>query len=175
MAPFEQQRPCIHVSLFPGTDDSLYRWVQIGSEEEGVPCRQTSEEAADLVALAFAAAQSSRFNIGVGVSDTAVVLHETHMPPQEPVFSFEFSDQADYFCRLMGSNAARMIIRKPFRFDDEPAPFDNGEDALVEVTEEEVLSAPQSETEAADLTVDTAQIAEIVTMIVQKLQERGVR
>ena len=175
MAPFEQQRPCIHVSLFPGTDDSLYRWVQIGSEEEGVPCRQASEEADDLVALAFAAAQSSRFNIGVGVSDTAVVMHETHMPPQEPVLAFEFSDQADYFCRLMGSNAARMIIRKPFRFADEPAPLDNGEDAPDEVAEEAAPSAPQAAAEAPELAVDAAQIAEIVAMIVQKLQERGVR
>lgn len=175
MAPFEQQRPCIHVSLLPGADDALYRWVQIGSEEEGVPCRQVNEDADDLVALAFAAAQSSRFNIGVGISDWAVVLHEIHMPPQEPVLFFEFGDQADYLCRLMGSNAARMIIRKPLRFDDEPAPFDNGEDIQVEVRDEIVAPMPCAQETPSDLALDPAEIAKIVATIVQKLQERGVR
>ncbi len=99
--------------------------MQIGAEEEGVPCQLVSEQANDLVALAYAASKSSRFNIGVGVSDTEVVLHEMHMPPEQPVLAFKFSGKADYFCRLMGANAARMIIRKPFRFDDEPAPFEN--------------------------------------------------
>ena len=35
----EQDRPAIHVALLPGTDLALYRWVQIGAEEEGVACR----------------------------------------------------------------------------------------------------------------------------------------
>ncbi len=112
MAPFAQERPCIHVA-FLGDDDSLYRWVQIGAEEEGVPCKLVEEQADDLVALAYAASKSSRFNIGLGVSDSEVVLHEMHMPPEKPVLSFKFSGKADYFCRLMGANAARMIIRKP--------------------------------------------------------------
>jgi hypothetical protein len=176
MAPFEQQRPCIHVSLLPGTEASLYHWVQIGSEEEGVPCRLVSEQADDLVALAFAAAQSSRFNIGVGVSNTAVVLHETHMPPQTPVLVFEFSDQPDYYCRLMGSNAARMIIRMPFRFEDEPALFTNGDEAQLEAARTpSPISNVQAGSKASDLEVDHAQLAQIVTLIVQKLQERGIR
>lgn len=134
------------------------------------------EEAADdLVSLAFAAAQSSRFNIGVGVSDTAVVLHETHMPPRQPVLTFKFSDQADYSCRLMGSNAARMIIRKPFRLDDEPAPFFASDVTLIETTRAVAPPTPVMATEEGSETVDPQQIAKIVTMVIQKLRERGIR
>lgn len=174
MAPFAQERPCIHVSLLPGTDPSLYRWVQIGAEEEGVPCQLANEEAPNLVALAYAAAQSSRFNIGVGVAGNEVVLHEIHMPPEQPVLAFKFSGQADYFCRLMGSNAARMIVRKPFRFDDEPAPFENGNNELV-VVEQAIPTADKPEEISPDLITDPAQIAKIVAVIIRKLEERGIR
>ena len=177
MAPFAQERPCIHVTFLPGADEKLYRWVQIGAEEEGVPCKLVSDQAEDLVALAYAASKSSRFNIGLGVSDSAVVLHEMHMPPEKPVLSFQFSGKADLFCRLMGANAARMIIRKPLRFDDEPAPFEN--ETTVQDADIPAYTPPSpsiSATEKTDslpLTVDPAYVAKIVAVVIQKLQERG--
>ncbi len=179
MAPFEQERPCIHVA-FLGEDDALFRWIVIGAEEESVPCRLVSERADNVVALAYAASQSSRFNIGIGISDTEVVLHEMHMPPEQPVLGFQLGDKADFFCRLMGANAARMIIRKPLRFDDEPAPFENE----TTVKERSVpaynppsppQTAPKSETVPPPLSTDAAQVAKIVALVVQKLQERGVQ
>jgi hypothetical protein len=178
MAPFAQERPCIHVTLFPGTDDSLFRWVQIGAEEEGVPCQLVEEQADDLIALAYAASQSSRFNIGVGVSNSEVVLHEMHMPPEQPVIAFKFSGQATYFCRLMGANAARMIVRKPLRFDDEPSPFTDESDTQAAVPA--YTPPPENvqvvvETAVPNLTVDPAQVAKIVAAVVRKLQERGIQ
>lgn len=173
MAPLAQERPCIHVSLFPGTEAALYRWVEIGAEEEGVPCQLAEEEGADLVALAYAAAQSSRFNIGVGVGKAQIVLHERHMPSNQPVLIFNYSEQPDYLCRLMGSNAARMIVRKPFRVADEPALFDNGDKTQAAVNETGPLAA--SEPPPADLTTDPAQISKLVAVVVRKLQERGIR
>ncbi len=175
MAPFAQERPCIHVAFLPGADESLYRWVQIGAEEEGVPCQLVSEQANNLVALAYAASKSSKFNIGVSISKTEVVLHEMHMPPEQPVMVFQLSHKADYFCRLMGANAARMIIRKPFRFTDEPSPFAYGNQIQVEdVPDRPPQVAPPPPVELRqDLTVDPAQVARIVAVVVQKLQERG--
>jgi hypothetical protein len=178
MAPFAQERPCIHVA-FLGEDESLYRWVQIGAEEEGVPCKLVREQAVDVVALAYAASQSSRFNIGLGISDTEVVLHEMHMPPEQPVVAFKFSGKADFFCRLMGANAARMIIRKPLRFEDEPSPFEN--ETTVQASEIPAYTPPPSqqvtktETDTPTLSIDPAQVAKIVAVVVQKLQERGLQ
>lgn len=163
----ENERPCIHVTLLPGTDDALYRWVQIGAEEEGVPCRLVAATDDDLVVLAYAAAQSSRFSIGVGVSDEMVVLHERHMPPAVPVMSLKFSGQGDYFCRLMGTNAARMVVRKPFRFAEDEA--GQGQNP---VKPHPSWSQPAEERPLPTAPNDPALIAKIVSLVMQKLQER---
>lgn len=179
MAPFEQERPCIHVA-FLGEDHALYRWIEIGAEEEGVPCKLVSERADNVVALAYAASQSSRFNVGIGISDSEVVLHEMHMPPEQPVVAFQFSGKADFFCRLMGANAARMIIRKPLRFDDEPAPFENEtieQDTPIPAYRPPMPTqkAPEPKIDPPTLSIDPAQVAKIVALVVQKLQERGIQ
>lgn len=119
MADHNTDRPCIHVCLVGGVDPTLYRWVEIGAEEEGVPCRQVQISETGLVATAYATAQSSRFDIGVVVTPDRVILHEAHMPPEQPVLTFQIKESAPHICRLMGSNAARLVIRLPFRFDDE--------------------------------------------------------
>lgn len=173
----EQERPSIHVALLPGTDPSLYRWVQIGAEEEGVPCRLVTETAYDLVTMAYEAACSSRFNIGVAVSPEAVVLHERHMPVEKPVMSLKFSGTADYFCRVMGANAARMVIRKPFRFaDEEPAPHSKPQPARSTLPQPQAYAAAQPRPAFAGAPIDDpAQVAALVALIVQKLNERGIR
>jgi hypothetical protein len=112
-----QDRPCIHVCCIGSADEDLYRWVEIGAEEEGVPTRRMAAEADEPVAAAYAMAQSSRFEIGVSVAPGKVVLHERHMPPAQPVLSFAIGTDPRPMCRLMGSNAARMVVRLPFRFD----------------------------------------------------------
>jgi hypothetical protein len=169
MAVFEQERPCIHVSLLPGADAALYKWVEIGAEEEGVPCQLVTEDANEVVALAYKAALSSRFNIGVGVADDKVVLHELHMPAEQPVLAFKFSGSAEKFCRLMGSNAARMIVRKPFRFGDEAPPVATKRKPTAN------LAANSVEPVTPDWRSDPELIIKIITVIVRKLEERGIR
>ncbi len=180
MQPVEQERPCIHVTLLPQVDANLYRWVQIGAEEEGVPCRKVEIEGNDEVANAFAASQSSKFNIGVAVGSTQVVLHETHMPPNTPVLAFEINNNLEWLARLIGSNAARMIIRKPFRFDDE---VDERATEPVTLPKANVspppspnYSPPLQEPEPPTSNdLDPAQLTALVTAIVRKLLERGVQ
>jgi hypothetical protein len=119
MAQYTQDYPCIHVCLLSGVDESLYHWVEIGAEEEGVPTRKVKVSESDAVAAAFAAAQESRFDIGVSIAPNRVVLHEMHMPAHTPVLSFETGTDAQRICRLMGGNAARLVVRLPLRFADE--------------------------------------------------------
>ena len=92
-----------------------YGWVEIGAEEEGVPCRLVSGTAQTAVALAHAAALESRLGVGVGVAGGQVALHEMHMPPGQPVLLFEMGDPAPAVCRLMGGNAGRLVKRMPLR------------------------------------------------------------
>jgi hypothetical protein len=174
------ERPCIHVTLLPGTDASLYRWVHIGAEEEGVPCRQVEGQADDLTTLAYEAARSSRFHIGVALSAETAVLHEMHMPPEQPVLSEPLAERPYFISRLMGANAARMVVRKPLRFaDDEAAPLSPKQSAaplLIETEPEaETNVAPASQTNKPVSTDDLARLTTIVALVVQKLEERGIR
>lgn len=167
------ERPCIHVSLLPDADPALYRWVEIGAEEEGVPTRQVAGEASDLASLAYQAAQSSRLNIGVGISAQAVALHEQHMPVEQPVLVFDFSQakqpDAAFQCRMMGANAARMVVHRPLHIDiNFPPPS---------VSRPPNMEIPQHTMEKVEPTQDPeftpAQLAKIIAIVVQKLQERG--
>jgi hypothetical protein len=116
-------RPAIHVSLAPEADESLYKWISIGAEEEGIPCRleladQTDGDT-DAATLAHAAAQDSRLDVGVGLACGQVAVHERHMPAERPVIISEVEeDHARQVCRSAGANAARLVIGTPLRLDD---------------------------------------------------------
>ncbi len=112
-------RPAIHVSLADDVDTDFYRWVEVGAEEEGVPCQQFPATETDVVSLAYAAAQSSRLGVGVGVTRDQIAVHEFHMPAVQPVLTYEVKDEARNVCRLAGSNAARLVICMPLRFYEE--------------------------------------------------------
>lgn len=175
--------PAIHVAFASLADENLFRWVQVGAEEEGVPCRRVAiSDPGDAAALAYAAAESSRLRIGVAVDRSEVVLHELHMPPALPVLRFRLDGQDAHRCRLMGSNAARMVVRMPFRFPgDEPevptpewivqamtAASGNGHSpAPAPATGNEVAATPQGE-------LSPAERAKIVGLVTRRLLERGI-
>lgn len=138
----ERDRPSIHVGMAAGAEPGLYRWVEIGAEEEGVPCRQVPLGQSELVAAAYATAQGSRFNIGVVVGPDRVILHETHMPPEQPVLSFAFNGNAAAVCRLMGSNAARLVIRLPFRFVEDELAAERNKPAFVSKSQPKATARP---------------------------------
>jgi hypothetical protein len=119
-------RPAIHVTLAGEVDESLYKWISVGAEEEGIPCRLVPadevddeiDDETDAAALAHAAARSSRLDVGVGVASDQVAVHERHMPVERPVVATEVEeDHAVHTCRTAGSNAARLVIDMPLRLD----------------------------------------------------------
>ncbi len=112
-------RPAIHVSLASDVDEALYHWVGVGAEEEGVPCRRVQAGGIDVAGLAYAAAQSSRLGVGVGLTRNQVAVHELHMPAMHPVLILEAKENVPQVCRLAGSNAARLVVRVPLCFNEE--------------------------------------------------------
>jgi hypothetical protein len=118
LAEGHPDRPAIHVSLASDVTEDCYHWVEIGAEEEGVPCRQAPAAETDVVRLAYAAAQSSRLGVGVGVTYDQVAVHEFHMPAARAVLVYEAKDKVRHVCRLAGSNAARLVVCMPLRFDE---------------------------------------------------------
>lgn len=162
MATAGDERPAIHVALAPGLDDNHFRFVAIGAEEDGVPCRQVTVTATDPVTMAYEAATSSRFGVGVSVSSGGVVIHELHMPARQPVITFEAGTDFLPYCRLAGSNAARLIIRLPFRFELEPDP------PVAKLRRTRALEPKKANSEP-----DPALVKAIAKVVARIIQERG--
>ena len=173
-------RPAIHVSLAAGVDNAHFNWTAFGAEEEGVPCRQVSTTLTDPVAIAYEAAVSSRFGVGVGISSGQVVVHELHMPTDHPIIVFEVGSKFLDYCRLAGSNAARLIVRLPLRFTlEEPAvspPKKNNAPQRpaepVGVVNTNTQPAPGNAV-ASSPQFDPALIKAIAKVVAQIVQERG--
>lgn len=159
MASSNLERPAIFITLMPSTSLEYARWVEIGAEEEGVPCRLVEIEGKDLIERAYQAATTSPLKIGVAISNDAVVLHEFHMPPHQPVLMFDLDNDPQRACRLMGANAARFFVRRPLY--------------LTTVTD-----IPQSFPAATEnpqnlSPAEVKQVVTLVLLILQKLRERG--
>ena len=182
MAEIARERPCIHVCVLSGAAADLYRWVETGAEEEGLPTRQVDSAERDVVAGAFAAAQSSRFDIGVAVATDRVVLHEAHMPPAQPVLSFELAANPWRTCRLMGGNAARMVVRLPLRFWEpalapaEPAAAAhiNGR-AEIEALARAIAGKHGGASQASTSAWSDGEVRRIAQAIARILRERGLQ
>lgn len=170
--------PAVHVTFTALADEGLFPWVRVGAEEEGVPCRPvTLREPVDVVALAYTAAENSRLNIGLAIDRSEVVLHEVHMPARQPVLRFRFDGRAPAVCRLMGGNAARLVMRLPFRFPGEEGVFGQSADAPGNPPQ---ANAPSKATVAPEVRpsiptgLDPRTVAQIVATVVRKLEERGI-
>lgn len=175
MADPRFERPCIHVVLLPEADAQMYRWVEIGAEEEGVPCRVVPYAGGDVLAEAYAASHSSRFQVGVAVSDKAVVLHEMHMPAQQAVLTFALNGQAAHACRVMGANAARMVIHKPLHIDlTLPAVPPLPQRAPRPAASAPVTAPAAPPPPAAGEPLDVEFVTRVIATVVRILQERGV-
>lgn len=159
MASSTLEKPAIYISLMPATPAEYARWVEIGAEEEGVPCRLVEIEGKDLIERAYQAATASPLKIGVAVSNNAVVLHEFHMPPHQPILVFELDNNPQRACRLMGANAARFFVRRPLYLGPLP---------------ESAQPAAESRENSQNLTpAELKQVVRLVFLILQKLRERG--
>jgi len=170
------ESPAIHVAVLPDVDSAAFRWVRVGAEEEGIPCRE-APACEDPVAAAYAAAQESRLGVGVAVGRGRVTLHEAHMPAERPVWEFPLAGDPRQACRLVGCNAGRMVKRMPLRFEREAAFSvfqENHSCSLGGVSGVAPSEIAAPETTGAETQVDAADVAAIVIRIVRALQGRGV-
>jgi len=162
------ESPAIHVAVLPDVESAAFRWVRVGAEEEGVPCREAPVQD-DPVAAAYAAAQESRLGVGVAAGRGRVVLHEAHMPAERPVWELPLAGDLRQACRLVGSNAGRMVKRMPLRFEQENTPV-----ALPEMTPSWTEVQPSVTAGPGGEQADAADLAALVASIVRSLQGRGI-
>ena len=85
-----------------------------GIEEEGIPFSVEEMEEADPVELAFRGAELSHLGVGIGITEKEVVLHYIKLKEDQPIFRIpSYSDETTL--RAIGSNAARLVKRMPFK------------------------------------------------------------
>ena len=85
-----------------------------GIEEEGLPYSIEINEELNSVELAYRGAELSHLGVGIGVTEKEVVLHFIKLKENEPLFMIpSFSDEETL--RALGSNAARIVKRMPFK------------------------------------------------------------
>lgn len=95
--------------------NGIVQLVLLGIEEEGLLFKtEEKEQATDVVSLAFDAAESSRLGVGVGITKDGIVLHQIKLKKKEPLFKIPISAE-DTSIRNLGTNAARLIKRMPFK------------------------------------------------------------
>ncbi|HMQ32106.1 MAG TPA: glycerol dehydratase reactivase beta/small subunit family protein [Chloroflexaceae bacterium] len=170
MADQSSERPAIHVCLAGPSAPGLYAWAEVGAEEEGLPTRHVVLAESDVTAAAYAAAQGSRFGIGVAIGQGRVVLHEAHMPPEHPVLAFALGADAARACRLMGGNAARLVVRLPLRLGDEAEEVPEPPSPPDPVSRERKRGGRHDVGEPLDI----AQVARIAGAVARILRERGI-
>lgn len=178
MSDPNRERPCIHISLAAGADQALVRALEVGAEEEGVPCRLLTSNAQGVVAVAYEAAFSSRFGIGLGLDRDEIVLHEMHMPAEQPVLRFGLGAQAAAACRAMGANAARLLVHRPLHLSPLLEAAAGAAPPAVGCSVRPSVAAPQPvapSAPAGDIDLEAAALARIVAAVVEKLRERGIR
>jgi hypothetical protein len=160
--------PAIYVVL-SGVDRQFYRWVEIGAEEEGVPCRLVLGSAEDLLDQAHTAAQASRVGVSVAIGNGLAILDEAHMPPGRPVLSRNLGGNPMGACRLAGGNAGRLVKRMPLRFE-EPAPATAPSAAVPPAA---VPAATALSSNVAKTVLGNPDPSALAGMIARTLRQRG--
>ena len=171
------ESPAIHVVLAPGVDSRLFRWVEVGAEEEGVPCRLAPASTEGLAAATYEAAQASRLGVGVGVGAEKVLLHEAHMPVGQPVWEWPSNGTPAEVCRLAGCNAGRFVKRMPLRLEEVEPVVVGGAPATGEPAAEIQAGTPPAaiqDVAAPDAVAPDAVAPEaIIQAIARVLERRG--
>lgn len=113
---FESPKPEIRVYwMRDHVEESIVNEVLLGIEEEGVPYLKKAADYVDSAAvLGYKAAEASHLGVGIGIGETEIVLHYSKLKEDEPLFTIQTTKDSERL-RAIGSNAARLVKRMPFK------------------------------------------------------------
>lgn len=110
----QRDKPSILVYYFDELNESDFKALLNGIEEEGVPYQTVPEKLNDIYKLSFDACVNSRLGVGLGVSDKEIALHYEKLEEKLPLFKINLVNNKNTV-RAIGSNAARLVKRMPFK------------------------------------------------------------
>jgi hypothetical protein len=85
----------------------------LGIEEEGIPYDLAGVSESDVFEIGFKACNDSRLGVGIGVSEKKLILHFEKLKKKRPIFEIGSFEKENY--RILGSNAARLVKKMPFK------------------------------------------------------------
>ncbi|SKC91848.1 glycerol dehydratase reactivase beta/small subunit family protein [Maledivibacter halophilus] len=147
-------------------DHSLYTQLLWGIEEEGLPYQCVSKELNNALELAYAAAESSRLSVGIGIDSTGdIILHYQKLDKDKPLFKINI-DEGYANLRKLGANSARLIKGIPFKSFEENIEFQ-------EYMKEEKFKVLH-DVKNKNTKKENIDLKKIVTAVIEKLYGEGV-
>ncbi len=93
--------------------ESKFLNVLLGIEEEGIPFEVEAVHESNVLELAHNASVNSRLGVGIGISKEGIVLQYEKLDKAAPLFKIKLHQLELY--RKIGSNAARLVKKMPFK------------------------------------------------------------
>ena len=93
--------------------ESKFVNVLLGIEEEGIPYILEAVHNSNVLELAHEASVNSRLGVGIGISKEGIVLQYEKLDKAAPLFRIKLYQLELH--RKIGSNAARLVKKMPFK------------------------------------------------------------
>ncbi|MGL4913880.1 MAG: glycerol dehydratase reactivase beta/small subunit family protein [Romboutsia sp.] len=91
-----------------------FKEIMLGIEEEGIPYEIKGCSESDVINLGYEASLDSNLGVGIGVSKDTIILHYNKLEKNSPLYTIKTSSNSSKM-RALGSNAARLVIKMPFK------------------------------------------------------------
>lgn len=116
----QEDQPVVPILVMGPVTQQVLQAIQWGLEEEGIPAQTATVPEGAVHTMAKQAAQMSKLNVGIVVSqtETVAVLHHRDLPADQPLFVEPISRFDGEALRRLGANAARLVKGNPLLFPE---------------------------------------------------------
>jgi hypothetical protein len=95
-------------------EERVLQEVLRGIEEESIPYEVLRETMKNGVSLAYAGAERSTLEVGIGIDSVGcLAVHYRKLPPEHPLYRLNYTREFNAI-RIVCANAARLVKNSPF-------------------------------------------------------------
>ncbi|MBM9512624.1 glycerol dehydratase reactivase beta/small subunit family protein [Desulfogranum marinum] len=112
---FVETMPVVWIYVAPPSADQSLQFIQLGLEEEGIPCAVKHVEGNSAHELAAEAAKASSLGVGVGLVEISkeAALHHRDLPNEKKLIEIKEDIYNSGSLRRLGANSARFVKGTP--------------------------------------------------------------
>ncbi|ADQ14432.1 glycerol dehydratase reactivase beta/small subunit family protein [Halanaerobium hydrogeniformans] len=149
----QSQKPSVNIGVQKEYEEnSLFRNLCYGLEEEGIPYQFFLSDDKNVHKLANDAANESRLNVGVGIGDQDnIIIQHKKLNIDQPFLEKKVDE--DFQAKIMGSNAARLVKGIPIK--DIPLEDEYSRNSIPEQKREDIVKEINKANDTAKNTTTT--------------------